>query len=73
MEQFFNYLIETATAAPHMAFISLAFAIVFIIGGIVLYRNRGRFAFLKGKRWPGTVCSLLGCASLVTTAVQYLV
>lgn len=45
---------------------------VFTIGGIILYKQRDRIQFLRGKRWPGTVCSLLGCASLVTTAVQYI-
>lgn len=72
MEQFFNYLIETATATPYTILISFAFAIVFTIGGIILYKQRDRIQFLRGKRWPGTVCSLLGCASLVTTAVQYI-
>ena len=69
MEQYFNYMIDSILGAPHMAFVSLAVAVVFIIGGIILYKKRDK---IKGWRWPGVVCALLGCASIVTTAVQYI-
>lgn len=74
MEQFINYFIQMASAVPYtVRLISFAVAIAFIIGGVVLYKKRGSIRFLRGKRWPGAACSLLGCASLVTTAIQYMI
>lgn len=74
MDQYFNSLIKTlASAAPQVMIFSFALAVVFIIGGVVLYRQRGNLRFLRGKRWPGAFCSLLGCASLALTAIQYLI
>ncbi|MDR2931569.1 MAG: hypothetical protein LBV27_00515 [Oscillospiraceae bacterium] len=70
MEQYFDILIDRAMSAPHMVVISFAAAIAFIIGGIVLYKKRG---IVKGRRWPGVTCALLGCVSLVTNAVQHIV
>lgn len=72
MEQFFNNMIDTILGAPHMIYISFGVAIVFILGGILLYKNRERIKLVKGMRWPGVTCALLGCASLVTNVVQYM-
>lgn len=69
MEIYFNKLIDSTLGNPHMIFVSFIMAIVFIVGGIVLYANRKR---IKGWRWPGVTCTLLGCASLVTTTIQYI-
>lgn len=68
MELFFEKMIENAANAPHMIFVSFAMAVAFVIGGIVLYVKRDK---LKGWRWPGITCAVLGCASLVTTSIQY--
>lgn len=68
MELYFNQLIDSVLGAPHMIFVSFAAAIIFVVGGIILYKKRDK---IKGWRWPGITCTLLGCASLATTAVQY--
>ena len=39
MEQFFNNMIDTVLGAPHMIYISFGVAIVFILGGILLYKT----------------------------------
>ena len=69
MEQYFNNIIDSVLGAPHMIYVSFIMAGIFIIGGIVLYVNRKK---LKGYRWPGVTCTLLGCASMATTAIQYI-
>ena len=69
MEAYFNQLIDSVLGNPHMLVVSFIMALVFVVGGIVLYVKRDK---LKGWRWPGVTCALLGCASLVTTTVQYL-
>ena len=68
MEQYFNLIIDSTLGAPHMIYVSFAMAIVFVIGGVILYKKRDK---VKGLRWPGITCTLPGLASLVTTAVQY--
>ena len=73
IEQYFNEVIERATASPITMYISLTAAIIFIVGGILLLIKRKQFKLIKGLRWPGITCMLLGCASLVTNFIQYTV
>lgn len=67
MEKFFGQIIAAISASPHMVYVSLGVAVLFVIGGIVLYKKR---AHIKGWRWPGVTCALLGCASLATNILQ---
>lgn len=48
IENYFNMLTETAVASPATMYVSLVAALIFIVGGIILYLKRGKIDKLRG-------------------------
>ena len=70
VDKYFGNIIAGLHATPGTILLGFALATGLVIAGIVLYINRTR---IKGLRWPGITCAMLGCAGLVSNFVQYVI